>query len=183
MHAKGSLILGRLQYVEKTYPASWEQYTDELEPGTREAIRAGLLKSSWYPIEMLLSVGDVAERMFGSGDHEVIRKMAAYSARVNMPTVYKVFLRLGSPEFMVSRLPRIWSTLYDSGAMTGHVVGHSAIVELRDFGHPDRGLCQGMSGFMEECLRIIGMKHVIPRHPTCRCDGAELCRWEATWER
>src|SRR5262249_21519144 len=92
---KGSMILGRLGFIEEGYRPRWNEYFAALEPDTRKAIEQGILKSSWYPFAMFLDVSRVAEQLFGQGDYSVVRKMAAHSARVNMPSLYKIFLRIG----------------------------------------------------------------------------------------
>lgn len=49
-------------------------------------------------------------------------------------------------------------------------------------GQPDRLHCHGITGFMEECLRIVGTKTATVKHRKCRCDGDPVCRWEAVWQ-
>jgi hypothetical protein len=178
---KGSMIVGRMAFVERHYPDRWQEYLSALSAPTRAAVAAGILKSSWYPFSMFLDASGTAERLFGTGDYSIVRKMAAHSARVNMPTVYKVFLRLGSPQFMMKQVAQIWRSQYDSGIATSTPGKESGAVEVREFGQPDPLHCNGITGFMEECLRIVGMKSATVVHPKCRCNGDDLCRWEATW--
>lgn len=182
VHAKGTIILARLSFVQETYPEDWQRYLSSLAPATREAFEAGFLKSSFYPIEMLFDASRTAERLFGTGSRSLQKGIAAYSARMNMPTVYKIFLRLGSPEFMVKRFARIWGSMYDSGVASSEARDGHAAVEVRAFGAPDPLHCEGTTGFMEECLRIVGVDGSVA-HTKCRCEGADVCRWEAVWRK
>lgn len=181
VHVKGSMILGRMAYVQTHYASRWQDYLAALRPHTRDAVVEGILKSSWYPFDLFLDASGTAERLFGTGDYSLVRKMAAHSARVNMPTVYKVFLRLGSPQFMMKQVAQIWRSQYDSGIATSTPGKGSGAVDVREFGQPDPLHCHGITGFMEECLRIVGMKSATVVHARCRCEGEALCRWEAVW--
>ena len=180
---KGSLILGRIGYVQEIYHREWDNYLAALQPATRTAVADGILKSSWYPFDFFLDVSGTAERVFGTGDYALVRRMASYSARVNMPTVYKIFLRLGSPEFMMKQVAQIWQQQYDSGVATSIPGNQGGAVEVRKFGQPDPLHCNGITGFMEECLRLVGMKTPSVTHTKCRCRGDDVCRWDAIWKR
>jgi hypothetical protein len=181
VRVKGSLILGRLGYIQSTLVDRYAEYLAAFQAETRQAIEGGILPSSWYPFAIFLDVSGTAERLFGTGDYSVVRRMAAHSARVNMPTVYKIFLRLGSPEFLLKRTAQIWQVQYDSGVATSIPTDGGGSVEVRDFGQPDPLHCQGITGFMEECLRLTRAKGVLVAHVKCRCQGGDVCRWDATW--
>jgi hypothetical protein len=183
VHVKGSMILGRVSYITHAFADRYDAFVAALSPDTRAALAARVLKSSWYPFDMFLDASSTAEKMFGNGDYMLVRKMAAHSARINMPTIYKIFLRFGSPEHMISRVPQIWKVQYDSGVATSLIrpEGGGGAVELRDFGQPDPLHCHGVTGFMEECLRLVHVKSFELSHTQCRCDGADVCRWDGTW--
>ena len=181
VRVKGSLILGRLGYIQSNFRDRYAEYLAASQPDTRQAIEAAILPSSWYPFAIFLDVSGTAERLFGTGDYSVVRRMAAHSARVNMPTVYKIFLRLGSPEFLLKRTAQIWQVQYDSGVATSIATAGGGSVEVRDFGQPDPLHCQGITGFMEQCLRLTRARAVSVAHVKCRCQGGDVCRWDATW--
>jgi hypothetical protein len=182
VRCKGSLISGRLGYVEDHFATRWREYLEALSGSTRQIIETGILKSSWYPFEAFLDVSGTAERLFGDGDYQVVRAMAARSARVNMPTLYKIFLRLGSPEFMMKKVASLWQVHYDSGVATSIAGDHRGRVDVVDFGRPDPLHCNGITGFMEECLRLVSITRFEIIHTKCRCRGDDVCRWDSTWE-
>jgi hypothetical protein len=181
VNVKGSLIQGRLGYIQSSFIDRYEEYLSAFHPETRQTIEAGLLPSSWYPFGIFLDVSGTAERLFGTGDYSMVRRMAAHSARVNMSTVYKIFLRLGSPEFLLKRTAQIWQVQYDSGVATSVAITGGGSVEVRDFGQPDPLHCHGITGFMDECLRMTRAQGVSVAHVKCRCQGDDVCRWDATW--
>jgi hypothetical protein len=181
VRVKGSLIQGRLGYIQSSFIDRYAEYVAAFRPETRQAVETGLLPSSWYPFDIFLDVSGTAERLFGSGDYSVVRRMAAHSARVNMSTVYKIFLRLGSPEFLLKRTAQIWQVQYDSGVATSVPAAGGGSVEVRDFGRPDPLHCHGITGFMDECLRMTRAQGVSVAHVKCRCEEGDVCRWDATW--
>ena len=43
--------------------------------------------------------------------------MGRFAADVNLPTLYRIFDRLGSPQFILRKAAQLWSVHYDSGKL------------------------------------------------------------------
>jgi len=108
--------------------------------------------------------------------------MGRAAAEYGLTTFYKIFFKVGSPQFIITRSAKVWRTYYTSGEMTVPVCedGH-AVVELVGFEEPARELCERLPGFFERTVELSGGRGVRLVHETCVHRGATSCRFEAWW--
>ncbi len=184
-HVKGTSISGRLKYVQRYFG---DAKLDEVMAGLsdQEAAtqikRSGALRSSWYPLDLLVDLSRTIDKVCGHGDGKLYRTMAGQVAEDDLSTVYKVFFKLASPGFIIEKAAQVWRQYYDSGEMVvlERQPGH-AIMELRDFDSPNAVHCEMAAGWMERSIAMSGGKDVVLEHAPCRGRGGERCRFEARW--
>jgi hypothetical protein len=109
--AKASGFLSSMRAIKSVCSeAQWDKLLKSLSPETAEAVRAPPLPVSWMPAripnELLRKAYDVA---FGRRD-EPILEAAKIALRGDMGTIYKVFIRLSSPQFVIERGAKLWDT-------------------------------------------------------------------------
>ena len=152
-------------------------------PELREAYRQGLiLSASWYPISWYRDALR-AFRAASSDGAELARNIGRLTVRHDMQSVYKqLFLKLVSPQLLLSFSGRLFNTYYDTGSMT--------IVESRK-GYSLARLtgCVGFDGNMwteilgasAGMLEVAGAKEVrMPTRSGGR-DGDEAMEMDAHW--
>lgn len=155
---------------------------ERLEAADRELVTSGLLDSVWYPMPLLLNLMRAAEEARGGAEPELPRQMGRASAEAGVKGVYKVFFKVGSPQFIISRASRVFSSYYDTGQIRVVESGPGrAVLDLVDFeGSPE--FCQRIVGWMERTVEMAGAKNLVPLHSQCRHRGDAVCRFEGTWE-
>ena len=152
-------------------------------PELREAYRSGLiLSASWYPISWYRDALR-AFRAASSDGPELARNIGRLTVRHDMQSVYKqLFLKLVSPQLLLSFSGRLFNTYYDTGSMT--------IVESRK-GYSLARLtgCVGCDGNMwteilgasAGMLEVAGAKEVRMHTRSGGHDGDEAMEMEAHW--
>ena len=181
---KGTAIASTLRFVRERFgPEAVALVRDDLEPGLRAALPDEPLVSSWYPFALLVGLGRSAARRYGGGLTQFHRELGRASADYAMTTVYKIFFKLGSPQFVVSRAARVWRTYYDSGEM--HAVtaepGH-AVIDLSGFADPVPDLCERLIGWMSRSVELAGGRDLRSAHSLCVLRGDAVCRFEGWWD-
>jgi hypothetical protein len=124
-----------------------------------------------------------AQRMLGAQEPRLARQMGRASCDYGMTTVYKIFFRVGTPGFVISRATRVFSTYYDSGVLRAVENGPGrAVIELTGLvgGAPE--FCERILGWTERTLELAGAKNIRPSHPQCVHRGAASCLFEGTWD-
>src|SRR5687768_8938894 len=182
IHVKGSALRARVRYVENAGDEVLKQYLDMLTLATRTQATAGFLPNEWYPFAMFIELCEVADRLLGRGDLELCYELGRYGADINLPTLYKLFFRVGNIDWVIRRSAAAWSVSYDTGSMT--VVDQkdkSVRVRIVDFPDPRRAHCLSVRGWIVRAAELSGEK-VVRHRETCRALGDQHCEFEVEWE-
>jgi hypothetical protein len=180
---KGTAVIASVRYVRERFgEEALKRVLGPLPVEERHVLEGGILASAWYPMPLFLHFMQEVERQLASQEPDVIRRMGRASAEYGIKGVYKVFFRLGSPEFIIGRAARVFGSYDDSGQL---VVAESragrAVVELSGFeGAPQ--FCKRILGWMEKTIEMAGAKNLRSDHPRCVHRGDGACRFVGDWD-
>ena len=103
----------------------------------RDALRAEVIfTGNWYPLAWHRALLATAVEVAGRGPR-LLRDLAGANILRDLSTVYRIFLAVAAPDYVLSRTARVFSTYFDTGAME---------VAERRSGYA-RGRCVGCAGF------------------------------------
>lgn len=180
---KGTAVDASLRYVRERFgEASLATVLAALPDADRKALGA-VLASSWYPMGTFLRFMQEAQRQLGGREADVVRRMGRASCEYGVTGVYRIFFKLGSPEFIIGRAARVFASYYDSGELRV-VEGRAgrAVVELANLGGSAPEFCDRIYGWMERTLELAGAKNLRSTHSACVHRGDAVCRFEGTWD-
>jgi hypothetical protein len=180
---KGTALGSVQRYVlEHFTEADWRALLAALDPQERQRIEGGILASAWYPFALFIRMVQTAEAQLGPRVPRLHHEMGRAAADYGLTTFHKLFYKVGSPQFIITRAAKVWRTYYTSGEMTVPVCedGH-AVVELVGFEEPARELCERLPGFFERTVELSGGRAVRLVHETCVHRGGKSCRFESWW--
>ena len=178
-NVRASLMLARFDWIRKNHGApAIETVLSALGRSHANAIRGAVTASQWVPFDAFVAFVEKVDVVLGRGDLGLVRPLARYAARANLPTLYKIFYKVGSLDYIISKAAAVWSAHYDSGhASTGTLAsGHRFRVER--FATPHRVHCMTIQGWAEETAVLVGVKLQGVRHNVCRLHGDDLCEFD-----
>jgi hypothetical protein len=113
----------------------------------------------------------------------VLAALPEASCEYGVKGVYRIFFKLGSPEFIIGRAARVFSSYYDTGELRV-VEGRAgrAVVELSKLEGSAPEFCDRIYGWMERTLELAGAKGLRSAHSRCVHRGDEVCRFEGSWD-
>jgi len=168
---------------ERFGPAGVGPVLEKLDPKLRAELGSGVLDSVWYPMSLLLELMRAAVAVHGEGHPELIREMGRASAEYGVKGVYKVFFKVGSPQFIIGRASRVFSSYYDTGRIRVVESGAGrAVLDLAGFDAGAPEFCQRILGWMEKTVEMAGARDLEPSHSLCRHRGDDVCRFEGRWK-
>jgi len=186
VQVKGSALISTVRFVQERFgQAGLRKVVDALDPGDRAIVDAGILVSAWYPFDLLLRVMRATGRMDAGKTPFLYREMGRASADYSLTTIYRIFFKIGSPQFTLARATRVFGNYYDHGKMEAIVNdrGH-AVVELTDFDEPAPEFCERLWGWMEKTIQLIASRELVTAaHIACVHRGDPTCRFEGTWDQ
>lgn len=183
---KGSAVLSTVRFIQETYgPDGLQRILADVAPAERRTIDTGVLASAWYPFSLLLHLMQAAGRHDAGRTPHLYREMGRASADYSLTTIYRIFFKIGSPQFTLARASRVFGSYYDSGRMEAIVneKGH-AVLELSDFADPAPEFCERLWGWMERTISLIaGMQLERASHVNCVHRGDPTCQFEGFWNQ
>ena len=180
---KGTAVQSSLRYVHERFGEdALGRVIEALPEADRKALGHGVLASSWYRTDALLRFMQEAERQLGAQEPDVVRRMGRASCDYGLSGVYKIFFKVGSPEFIISRAARVFSSYYDTGELRMAESSHGrAVAELVGFEGGAPQFCERIFGWMQRTLELAGAKNLRSAHSACVHRGDPVCRFEGTW--
>lgn len=179
---KGTAVQSSLRYVRERFGEEALGTVVAALPEGEQAALGSILASSWYPMPAFLRFMQEASRALGAREPEVIRNMGRASADYGVTGVYKIFFKVGSPEFIISRATRVFSSYYDTGRIT--VVESRqgrAVVEVSGLEESAPEFCERIYGWMHRTLELAGATGLRSAHSRCLHRGDAVCRFEGSW--
>lgn len=180
---KGTAVLASIRYVKENLGEDViNGVLAALPEDDRKALGGHLLASAWYSMPAFLHFMEEAEKQLAGKEPDVLRKMGRASADYSLTTVYKIFFKVGSPEFIIGKAARVFGSYYDSGKVVPveSSPGRAAFDLVEFQGAPP--FCARIGGWMERTLELAGAKDVRVHHPECLHRGGPRCRFEGTWK-
>lgn len=185
-HIKGSAVTARIRYVRELYgEPGVRRLKEALTPEHRKRLDDKVMPHDWVEMELFLELCTEIDRLYGRGDLALCRELGRFAAKVNLPTLYRIFYALGSPRFILSRAVRVWEVHYDSGRIEADFEQRPpherAILTVRNFAMPHRAHCLSVLGWAERSVELSGGEISDASETTCRTRGDDACRFVVTY--
>lgn len=181
-HCKGIAVSSRLKWVGVHHgDAGQARLLEALSAESRAAIERHILPHGWVPMRTFIDVNVAADQLFGAGDLSLCQEMGAWAARENVPRLFKLFYRLGSPSYLFERSPKLWSAHYDSGRLEIRSGDADAQASLLDFVEPHRAHCLSVLGWISATVELAGKRVTESSEVSCRTQGAASCELRVSW--
>ncbi|MFO0659504.1 MAG: hypothetical protein U0165_06710 [Polyangiaceae bacterium] len=179
---KASAVLSRLQYATAHHGAEGASKLLAALPAESRALISTSDAHAWLPLEVFIQVNVEADRLWGNGDLSLCYEMGKFGAEANLPTLYRIFYRIGSPMFILSKAARLWEVHYDSGHLLPIQESPSVIrLKISGFSHPHRAHCLSVLGWASRSVELTGA-HLLDSHEQrCRLRGDPACELVIAW--
>lgn len=179
---KGSAIAARIRFIrERSSEDTLRAIRAQLTPEHRALVERGVLPHAWVPFELFVSLSVEIDRVLGKGDLALCRELGGYAARVNLPTLYRIFYRIGSLQFILRKAARLWEVHYTSGQMEAETGDDWAKLRIVGFDTPHRAHCLSVLGWAEASAVLSGVTVIRAEETRCRLHGDDVCELSLGW--
>lgn len=182
---KGNLVRARARYVRETWgQAAFDALAESLDPEPRAELVTPPLASAWVPVWPMYEIDRAIALGPMAGDVTRMRAFGRDIARYDLPTIYKVILRmLTSPEILLRRIGTVFGMYFKEGLVTCEAEDPNAHVVLSNTVLPLYICTHGMVGFLEAALEPYGVTATSAVHSLCRHRGDATCEWDVSWRK
>ncbi len=162
MEAKGRALEILPKFVVSRFgKESLNRWMNLLSEEARKEFSRGIVSSQWYPLKSFLvdPTLRLCEHFYGS--YQGALEVGRFSAEYALKGVYKLFVKWGSPEFVIRRASTILPTYYrPCAAEVVEVSKGRGTVRITDFREMHPIIELRIKGWMEKALEISGCKNI-----------------------
>jgi predicted hydrocarbon binding protein len=161
--------------------ADVSRFWNALPLNLQQSLGGMILTVNWYEFAHLIAVDRAILKVYGGGDTGVLREVGAYSARLNLNGVYRVYRRSSIHDFLENGA-RFHPKFQDFGEaayvktapFSGQMI-HSRYSSYSPL------FCESALGFYRESLQLHGAHRVAVDETSCQCRGAKSCTFTLGW--
>lgn len=184
---KGSNFKSLLKYVVDMHGADGpDKVIAQLSPADQRLFDNTIYDGAWLPERVYADLSYATDQVFGRGDYSLCFDIGKYNAFNCVPKLYSLFIRMGSPAFVLKSASNFWRQTHSSGSLVIHeVASNSAIIHLNDYyrgNHNNPSFCHGLRGYMSGVLELSGAKDVRMVEEQCGALGASHCIFKCVWK-
>lgn len=108
---KGTAMKSTLKFIRgKLEGERLQAFIGGLPEELRGYFKKPIFALEWYPGVPMAQIMEHFARFLGEPPHEVYRAVGRQNSDDGLNTVYKIFIRLGNPEFIIRKAPYVWTT-------------------------------------------------------------------------
>lgn len=163
MKVKGTGIKTTKDFVKSRFPKSYEKWLQSLNENSRKLYEGITDVSQWYPIEeaYIMPVRKIAELFYEGKAEKCGEDIGQFSADIALKGVYKVFLLIASPNFLMKRASKIISTFYvPSEVNIANSGAKNVTLEVINFDKIDLALEYRIAGWCKRALELANCNQV-----------------------
>ncbi len=184
LHIKGTAVLDTLEAVKaRGGKNELARIIAHLDEETKEIFQRPVSPSSWYSCDAFARFLEADIRETAGGNEEEMVKRAGAVIERQLSGIYKMFVRIGSPEFVIRRIAAVHSTYFDGVQIIPEMKGrNSATIQYVGFSPSHRIMGFVILGFFKKALEISGAKKVDVRFTVPIEAGEKFCELALLWD-
>ncbi len=184
MEIKGTAVKSILQYVKNNYKDKMEEWLNTLPSKSREIMDAPIYANSWYSLsDAGVATTKSIGRFFFNDVNKGAWECGRYSAEIALTGVYKIFIRLASPTYIISKAGRIFSTYYrPSEILVVNKTANSVTLHITKFPEPDSVIEYRIAGWMEKALELNNCDNLKVNITKSLTKGDAVTEIHITWD-
>ncbi len=180
---KGTAVLDTIKAIKaRAGGTELEKIAACLDEETKNIFLGQISPSSWYPFDAFARFleADIRETA-GGNEEELIKRSEAVIER-QLQGIYKIFVRLGSPEFVIRRIAAVHSTYFEGVEIIAEMKGaNSAAIQYVGFAPEHRIIGFVIIGFFRKALEISGAKQIEVHFRVPIEAGERYCELVLNW--
>jgi hypothetical protein len=126
-----------------------------LDEDTRRIFEGEIFASTWYPLDKFTRFLEVEIRVLANGREEVITRGAEAVNERQLLGIYKAFVKVGSPEYVIERIAAVHATYFQGVSVDVQLPEpRKALIKYIGFEKQHRIMGFAIIGFFNKALEL-----------------------------
>lgn len=183
VNVKGRALLDTVDSIRhRIGDASLDRLISSLDDAAQRMLRGRIVVSDWYPLDVMTALMKADVKTFDGGNESVIVGRTEAVIDKQLRGVYRIFVRIGSPESVIKRIAAIHENYFENVRVEREFLAERrAAVRYIGFERQHAIIEHAIIGFYRKALEISGARRVSARFTIPVGSGATAAL-EISWE-
>ncbi len=184
MEVKGTAVASLPKFIADKFGAEGlEKWLAAINDTAKSVYSQSILASKWYPMnEILIDPTIKLCEMYYGGNIQGAWEAGRFSASYGLSGILKIFVKMGSPGFIISRATTILPSYYESSEIKVLEPGTSSCtIQITKFPEPSEVIENRIGGWIERALEIQGCKSVSVKITKSVARHDPFCEYKVSW--
>lgn len=184
MKVKGTIISSTQSFVKEHFPNRYQDWFQALPPDSQRIFANPVMASEWYDLDqgLLIPTRLIAKLFYNDNLEKVSWEMGRYSAQIGLTGIYKVFVLIATPQFIMKRGGKILASFYNPSVLTTANERPKGVdILITEFEKSTVVTECRIAGWMEKALEICGVKNITIDKKKSLANGDEITLYEVNW--
>jgi hypothetical protein len=157
MEIKGTAVKTTPEFIKEKFPGKYDLWLESLPEKSRAILTKPIYAAAWYDLSdsVVIPTKKLAELCYSGNYVKAAHTVGRYSAEVALTGIYKMFVRVSSPHFVLSSATSIFSSYYKpSDIKVIEKEEKSCVLQLSQFNESDKLIMHRIAGWVEKTLEI-----------------------------
>jgi hypothetical protein len=184
MEIKGTAVMAIRDFVKAKFPDDFKKWHDSLPADSKVIFEGPIDSTRWYEVKDAVAKPTAAiARLFYNDD---VKKGAwesgRYSAETALKGIYKVFVKVSSPSYLIARASRVFATYYRPCEMkTAKNEGNNLVLHISGMENPEKLIEFRIGGWIEKALEISGSRDINVDITKSMARGDAITEFTISW--
>jgi len=184
MKVKGIAIKTTRDFVKTKFPGRFDEWIKSL-PTESKQIYENVVITEWYEMKPAYydPMNKITEMFFTNNAAKGGDDLGRYSAEIALTGVYKVFLLIATPQYLMKKASRMMETYYmPSNIEVTEVTGKQAIFKINKFDGITKTTEYRFAGWCVKALELCKCKNISYKITSHLSSGQPFTAIEFKWE-
>lgn len=180
---KGVVVSDSIKAVKNRSGEAYADVVALLKPETRTLFEQGnIIPSEWYPLDAFVEFLEADVKVTANGREEELIRRSEVIIEQHLKGIYKLFVKFGSPEFVLNRLAVVHRTYFQGVDVDAKVTAPGqGVVRYTGFEPQHRLIGMSIIGYFRKALEISGARNVKAGFTTPIDEGKPFCELALAW--
>jgi len=185
MQVKGTSITSTRDFVKEKFPNQYNEWIKSLPAESKKLYEGAVKIGDWYEIKPAYyePMNKIIELFYNNNAQKGGEDLGKFSAGVTLTGVYKVFLFVATPQYLMKRASRMVETFYIPSEVEVVETGSKMVVmKIKKFDGITKILEYRFAGWCFKALELCNCKNITYRVTSQISAGQPSTNIEFKWE-
>jgi len=180
---KGATIRETIDQIKRRAgDQAFQKVLGLLDEHTRKIFEGEIIASTWYPLDNYARFLEVEVRVLANGREEVVTRGAEAANERQLQGIYKAFVKVGSPEYVIERIAAVHTTYFQGVSIDVQLPEpRKALIKYTGFEKQHRIMGFAIIGFFNKALELSGANDPVIYFTTPIEEGRGYAELSIAW--